>query len=149
MTMLAYSRPAGGAEGGRQPSVAAPSARALEVKTLVRPAAAGALLGALAFGVGACGGSEQRSTSREGARGGTLTMLAPTDVDFLDPGRTYFSLGFQVALATQRPLYRYRPDELSDPLPDMAAAAPSIGRRRADDHDPPASWRALLAAGQP
>jgi peptide/nickel transport system substrate-binding protein len=98
------------------------------VNRLVRLAATGALLCALAFGVAACGGSGDDEPRLAGARGGTLTELAPTDVDFLDPGRTYFSLGFQVALATQRPLYRYRPGTLSDPLPDLAAAAPSIGR---------------------
>jgi len=69
---------------------------------LVRFPTAGALLCVLVF-LGACGknGSQQRPADDHG---GTLTMLAASDVDFLDPGHTYYVLGFQVALATQRPL---------------------------------------------
>jgi peptide/nickel transport system substrate-binding protein len=97
------------------------------VKPVVRPAVAGALLCVLALGGWACGGGGSDRPRLEHGRGGTLTELAPTDVDFLDPGRTYFAFGFEVALATQRPLYRYRPSDLSKPVPDMAAAAPTIG----------------------
>jgi peptide/nickel transport system substrate-binding protein len=91
------------------------------VRGLVRLAVAGALLGALLC-LGACGQDERRDTGR----GGTLTMLAGSDVDFLDPGHTSFAQGIQVASATQRPLYGYRPTDLSRPVPDMAAAQPVV-----------------------
>jgi peptide/nickel transport system substrate-binding protein len=58
--------------------------------------------------------------------GGNLTMLAGSDVDFLDPGRTYFSFGQMVTLATNRPLYSFRPDDAQHPVPDLAAAPPQV-----------------------
>jgi peptide/nickel transport system substrate-binding protein len=94
----------------------------------VRLACAGVLVCALAVLAG-CGGD---ATRHQDGQGGTLTMLVGSDVDFLDPGHTSFSEGIQVAAATQRPLYGYRPDDLSEPVPDLAAAAPVIsdhGRR--------------------
>jgi peptide/nickel transport system substrate-binding protein len=88
----------------------------------------GALLCVFVVGVSACGNNGGDEARVPAGRGGTLTQLAPTDVDFLDSGRTYFALGIQVALATQRPLYRYRPGDLSEAVPDLAAAAPSVDR---------------------
>ncbi len=87
----------------------------------------GALLCASVIGVSACGNDGGNEPRVEAGHGGTLTELAPTDVDFLDTGRTYFALGIQVALATQRPLYRFRPADLTRAVPDLAAAMPSIG----------------------
>lgn len=85
-------------------------------------ALASALSCALAWSAG-CGGDDP---PRGAVRGGTLTMLVGSDVDFLDPGRTAFSTGVQVAAATQRPLYGYRPDDLEHVVPDLAAAAPEV-----------------------
>jgi peptide/nickel transport system substrate-binding protein len=90
---------------------------------LVRFPTAGALLCVLVL-LGACGKSASRQPAAD--HGGTLTMLAASDVDFLDPGHTYYSLGVQVALATQRPLYGYRPGDLSQPVPDLASGPPAI-----------------------
>lgn len=76
-----------------------------------------------------CGGGEDRGETH---RGGTLTLLTATDVDFLDPGRTFFASGLQVSAATQRPLYGYPPGDLSHVRPDLAAALPVVsadGRR--------------------
>ena len=53
-------------------------------------------------------------------------MVAASDVDFLDPGRSYFALGLQVALATQRPLYSYRGQDLTKPVSDLASAPPIV-----------------------
>ncbi len=61
--------------------------------------------------------------------GGTLTELAAGDVDFLDPGSTYYTFGFQVAFATGRPLYRTRPGG-SAAEPDLAATMPVISADR-------------------
>jgi peptide/nickel transport system substrate-binding protein len=91
------------------------------VVLLVRLAVAGALLCAL-LGLVACGGQERRDVGD----GGTLTMLSSSDVDFLDPGRTSFAQGVQVARATQRTLYGYAPTDLSRRVPDLAAGAPVV-----------------------
>ena len=53
-------------------------------------------------------------------------MLAASDVDWLDPGRTAYQMGIMVAQATQRSLYRFAPDDLSKMLPDLAASAPRV-----------------------
>jgi peptide/nickel transport system substrate-binding protein len=58
--------------------------------------------------------------------GGTLTMLAGSDVDFLDPGRTYFTQGYLVTMATNRPLYSFKPGDALHPVPDLAAAEPQV-----------------------
>ena len=74
---------------------------------------------ALTFVVVACGGNdnewrqqhredEQRSTTA-GKKGGKLEQLGASDVDFLDPGQTYYTVGFQVIYATQTPLYALSP----------------------------------------
>ncbi len=62
----------------------------------------------------------------EGKQGGVLKQLnTQGDVDFLDPGHTYYSGGYQVAYATHRPLYGFAPGK-SEPVPDLAEAAPKL-----------------------
>jgi len=104
--------------------------------TTVRTAAATGVA-ALALVVAACGSSDKSSggssSSSAGAdqevgggqQGGVLHQLGSTDVDYLDPGHTYYTAGFQVAYVTQRPLYGFRPDQ-TDPVPDLAADKPQI-----------------------
>jgi peptide/nickel transport system substrate-binding protein len=89
---------------------------------VARLACAGALLCAL-IGLPACGKVGERPV---GGEGGTLTMLADSDVDFLDPGHTSFAQGIQVAAATQRPLFGYRPGDPLTIVPDLAAAEPVV-----------------------
>jgi peptide/nickel transport system substrate-binding protein len=48
------------------------------------------------------------------------------DVDFLDPGHVSFASGQQVAAATQRRLYTFRPTDLKKAVPDIAASAPVV-----------------------
>jgi peptide/nickel transport system substrate-binding protein len=60
------------------------------------------------------------------APGGALTMLAASDVDYLDPGQTYYTFGEMVTLATNRPLYSFTPDDALHPVPDLAAAEPVV-----------------------
>src|ERR1700712_4377583 len=60
------------------------------------------------------------------APGGTLTMLASSDVDYLDPGHTYYTFGEMVTLATNRPLYSFKPDDALHPVPDLAADQPQV-----------------------
>jgi peptide/nickel transport system substrate-binding protein len=94
------------------------------VQLLARLATAGALLCALSLS--ACGGGDDDDVRRDASRGGLLTMLSSSDVDYLDPGRTYFAQGIQVAAATQRTLYGFRPTDIENAVPDLAAASPVI-----------------------
>jgi len=93
----------------------------------------------LALVVSACGGDDSDSGSGGssgggnaaqqetggGKTGGVLRQLGASDVDYLDPGHTYYQGGYQVAYATHRPLYGYKPGS-EDPLPDLAADKPQI-----------------------
>jgi peptide/nickel transport system substrate-binding protein len=62
----------------------------------------------------------------QGRQGGQVTMLWAGDVDSIDPGVTYINYGSMLAIATQRPLFTYRPDDVTQPVPDLAAAAPVV-----------------------
>jgi peptide/nickel transport system substrate-binding protein len=95
------------------------------------------MLAVLAFVVAACGGDDNSSSSTSSSsagtkstanaaegpakKGGKITMLAASDVDFVDPGHTYYTFGEMVTLATNRPLYSFKPDDANKPVPDLAA----------------------------
>src|ERR687889_2282724 len=93
-----------------------------------------ALLAALALAAAGCGGSSSEGGSGEanngapvkGKKGGKVTFLAAADVDYLDPGQTYYTFGYTVAYATQRPLYSFKPDDAETPVPDLAESEPQI-----------------------
>src|SRR5687767_10875266 len=94
-----------------------------------------ALLAALALAATGCGGSSSEGGPGEagntgapvkGHKGGKVTFLAAADVDYLDPGQTYYTFGYAVAYATQRPLYSFKPDDAETPVPDLAEADPQI-----------------------
>jgi peptide/nickel transport system substrate-binding protein len=53
-------------------------------------------------------------------------MLWTDDVDFIDPGQTYYQMGIMLAYATQRPLYNWKPDDSEHPVPDLAESDPQI-----------------------
>jgi peptide/nickel transport system substrate-binding protein len=72
------------------------------------------------------GGGDQNAAPVEGKQGGKLTYLAAADVDYLDPGQTYYSFGFQVQYAINRPLYTFTPDQTDKPVPDLAEGDPQI-----------------------
>ena len=87
-----------------------------------------ALAGAVLSGCG--GGGDPGAASRphggapvEGKQGGKLTMLWTDDVDNIDPGITYYQMGYMVSYATQRPLYSWKPDDGQTPVPDLAEAS--------------------------
>jgi peptide/nickel transport system substrate-binding protein len=86
----------------------------------------------------ACGGSDKSSSTSSsaaagggsqetggGKTGGVLKQLGSADVDYLDPGHTYYTVGYQLAYVTQRALYGFKPGQ-TDPLPDLAASKPQI-----------------------
>ena len=60
------------------------------------------------------------------ARGGTLTVYDHADFATFDPGEAYSALDYEVVMATQRPLYSYRPDQTETLSPDLAAGPPLI-----------------------
>ncbi len=91
---------------------------------------------ALTLGVAACGGDDKTSgsgeqntdsgTPAEGKKGGKLTVLWTDDVDNIDPGITYYQMGFAVNEATNRPLYGYEADNGVDAVPDLAESDPEV-----------------------
>jgi len=101
-----------------------------------------AVFAALALFVAACGGSDNKSSGgggqattggggqqnnpSEGKKGGAITYLAASDVDYVDPGQTYYTFGYMVANATNRTLYAFKPDNSTKPIPDLATADPVI-----------------------
>jgi peptide/nickel transport system substrate-binding protein len=98
-------------------------------RTVASAAAVAALLGAAGCGGGdkASESSTPQSTAPETAKaGGDLTVLYAGDVDNIDPGVTYYQYGMNVAYATQRPLYSYKPDDAKTPEPDLAEGPPEI-----------------------
>jgi peptide/nickel transport system substrate-binding protein len=92
----------------------------------------GALLSLCLFAA-ACGGGDDTSdqgadsgTPAEGKQGGKLTSLWSGDVDFIDPGMTYYQMGTQINRATQRMLYTPQIDDASVQVPDLAESDPEI-----------------------
>ena len=89
---------------------------------------------ALTLGVAACGGDDNKSgetgsnkgTPAEGKKGGKLTELWTDDTDNIDPGITYYQMGFQIAKATQRSLFGYKPEDPIHAVPDLAESDPQI-----------------------
>ena len=94
----------------------------------------GALLAALALVATGCGGSSNEGSGRDsadgapvkGKKGGKVTFLAAADVDYLDPGQSYYTFGYTVAYATNRTLYSFKPDDAETPVPDLAEDEPQI-----------------------
>jgi peptide/nickel transport system substrate-binding protein len=97
------------------------------------------ILAALALFAVACGDDDEGGTTNgggsaaapsegeptEGKQGGVLEQLGSSDVDYLDPGHTYYTGGYQVAFAIGRPLYGFKPGE-EQPVPDLAEGEPEI-----------------------
>jgi peptide/nickel transport system substrate-binding protein len=94
---------------------------------------------ALAMFVAACGGNDNggstggggksattQSGVKEGKKGGHLTFLAAADVDWMDPGQTYYTFGYEVAYSVNRTLYSFKPDDSIKPVPDLAEGEPEI-----------------------
>ena len=111
-------------------------------RSTLRPLLA-SVVAALALVVAACGGSNSSSggggsssassgaANQEtggGKQGGVLRQLGSSDVDYLDPGHTYYTGGYQVLYPTQRTLYSFKPDNGKDPVPDLAASKPQISQ---------------------
>jgi peptide/nickel transport system substrate-binding protein len=94
-------------------------------------------LAALMLVVAGCGGSSNKSSSSSGGsnattvpanakKGGDVTFLAAGDVDYLDPGQTYYTFGYMVLYSTNRTLYSFKPSDSIHPVPDLATGPPEI-----------------------
>src|SRR3954453_7530547 len=95
----------------------------------------GLLSSVAALVLAGCGGGGSDSSGEQGTgsgapvqgkQGGKLTMLWTDDVDFIDPGQTYYQMGIMLAYGTQRPLYNWKPDDSEHPVPDLAESDPQI-----------------------
>ena len=100
------------------------------MKRAVRLALAGGTALVLSLGVAACGGGDDGGSSGDsgstGKQGGKLTYLAASDIDYLDPGQSYYTFGFMVATAVNRTLYGFKPEDSVNIIPDLADGAPEI-----------------------
>jgi peptide/nickel transport system substrate-binding protein len=70
------------------------------------------------------GAYDPSQTPPKGKRGGVGTMLSASDVDYMDPGQSYYQFGFLVAEATQRRLLYFQPNNAKEVIPDLAEAVP-------------------------
>jgi len=59
-------------------------------------------------------------------RGGTLTVIANADVDYIDPGAAYSQPAYMIDLATDLPLMGWPPGDTSAPLPLLATSPPTF-----------------------
>jgi peptide/nickel transport system substrate-binding protein len=93
------------------------------------------LLAVFALVAAGCGGSDdedgggsgdQNAAPVEGKQGGDLTFLAAADVDYMDPGQTYYTFGYMVQYVVNRPLYSYSPEDTDTARPDLAEGDPQI-----------------------
>jgi peptide/nickel transport system substrate-binding protein len=93
------------------------------------------LLAAFALLAAGCGGGDdegggsgnaQNASPAKGKQGGKVTFLAAADVDYLDPGQTYYTFGYMVLYATNRPLYSFSPDDDQKPKADLADGDPQV-----------------------
>jgi peptide/nickel transport system substrate-binding protein len=98
----------------------------------------GAVAAALVLAASGCGGNDEGSGPSgggssngapvKGKKGGKVTFLAAADVDYMDPGQTYYTFGYTVQYAVNRPLYSFKPDDAETPVPDLAEGEPQISR---------------------
>ncbi len=97
----------------------------------------------LALTVSACGdddddgGGETATSTEEGQFppsteaasdaqvGGELTVIAASDVDYIDPGAMYYQFSYMVSSATQTPLVSYAPADVEH-RPLLAAEEPTV-----------------------
>src|SRR6478672_1982201 len=126
-----------GAEGRPEEAVhSVPQQGGAHMRRSARWTLLASVVAALALFVAACGSSSSSggggtvNTSggqiKPGKQGGTLTYLAAADIDYLDPGQTYYTFGYGVLYSTNRTLYSFKPDNSVKPVPDIAAGEPEI-----------------------
>jgi peptide/nickel transport system substrate-binding protein len=63
-----------------------------------------------------------------GKKGGKLTVLSAGDVDYMDPGKTYYTYAIGIINALHRGLFAYLPGDTSKPVPDLAEGDAEIAK---------------------
>ena len=102
------------------------------MKRAKRVAVAASAVGALALVAAGCGGSSKKASktgstpNTAGKQGGTLTYLAASDVDHIDPGQVYYTFGYMVHYSVNRTLYSFPAGKGAASVPDIAAGPPDI-----------------------
>jgi peptide/nickel transport system substrate-binding protein len=67
------------------------------------------------------------TTAPSGAvKGGTLTVIANGDVDYIDPGAAYYQPTYMIDLAAQSPLMGWPSNDTAAPVPLLAASQPAV-----------------------
>jgi peptide/nickel transport system substrate-binding protein len=94
-----------------------------------------------ALALAACGDSGSDSTSgssgsgdyaapteapSDAQTGGSLNVIAASDVDYIDPGAAYYQWTFMIDSATQSPLEAYAPADVDEATPLLAADKPEV-----------------------
>jgi peptide/nickel transport system substrate-binding protein len=59
-------------------------------------------------------------------KGGTLTVLANSDVDYIDPGAAYYQPTYMIDQAVDSPLMGWPTNDTAAPQPLLASAAPTL-----------------------
>jgi peptide/nickel transport system substrate-binding protein len=63
----------------------------------------------------------------DGAKqGGSLTAIAASDVDYIDPGAQYYQFSYMVSSATQSTLQGWAPADVEEPTPLLATEDPQV-----------------------
>jgi peptide/nickel transport system substrate-binding protein len=71
--------------------------------------------------------ADNRENPEEGGKkGGKLTVLSSGDVDYMDPGKTYYTYAIGIMNAVHRGLYAYLPGDTTKAVPDLAESDPEI-----------------------
>ena len=70
--------------------------------------------------------ADNRKNPDQGKKGGKLTVLSAGDVDYMDPGQTYYTYAIGIMNAMHRGLYAYLPGSTEQAVPDLAAGDPEI-----------------------
>jgi peptide/nickel transport system substrate-binding protein len=59
-------------------------------------------------------------------QGGDLTVIAASDVDYIDPGAQYYQFSYMVSSATQSGLVGWAPEDVEQPTPLLASEEPTV-----------------------
>jgi peptide/nickel transport system substrate-binding protein len=100
---------------------------------------------AIAFGFSACGSDDEdegaggspalgipdefvgeTEAPDDAAEGGDLKVIAAGDVDYIDPGASYYQFTYMINNAGHRQLLTYMPDDTERPTPDGAVDYPEV-----------------------
>jgi peptide/nickel transport system substrate-binding protein len=94
------------------------------------------LFAALAFAVVGCGNKSTSSHKTQsgigldgagGKKGGTITVLSASDVDYIDPALAYYQFSWEIIYPVDRPLYGYMAGS-NKVIPDLAESDPVISK---------------------